>query len=158
MRVSKVAVVRGGAMNILQMCDNEAPATVTPETSVADAITLMLDRRVGAVAVLDSEHRIAGIFTERDVLRKVALSGRDPHDIKIAEMMTRAVEMATPETSASDALLAMVESHYRHLPIVDKDGHLLGMLSIRNLLEARIDDLTHELDAVEQFANDAPGG
>jgi CBS domain-containing protein len=144
-------------MNLLQMCD-EVSATVTPETSVADAIQLMLDRRVGAVAVLDAERRVAGIFTERDVLRKIALSGRDPRGVSVDEVMTRAVELGTPETGAGEALTAMVDSHYRHLPIVDKEGHLLGMLSIRNLLQARIDELTHQLDAMDQYVNDSPGG
>jgi CBS domain-containing protein len=144
-------------MKLLQMCD-ETPASVTPETTVTQAIRIMLDRSVGAVAVLDAEHRVAGIFTERDVLRKVALSGREPRTMMVDEVMTRAVEMATPETTAAEALSAMVDSHFRHLPIVDNDGHLLGMLSIRNLLQARIDDLTHQLDTQEQFANDSPGG
>ena len=60
--------------------------------------------------------------------------------------MTTPVEMATPATTASEALATMVERHYRHLPIVDDDGRLLGMLSIRNLLQAQIDTLTRQLD------------
>src|SRR5438128_10641283 len=107
-------------MKLLQMCD-ETPASVTPETTVTQAIRIMLDRSVGAVAVLDAERRVAGIFTERDVLRKVALSGREPRTMMVDEVMTRAVEMATPETTASEALSAMVDSHFRHLPIVDND-------------------------------------
>jgi len=145
-------------MNLLQMCD-EKPATVKAESSVADAIQLMLTMRVGAVAVVDDESRVAGIFTERDVLRKVALSGRDPKAIKVSELMTTPVELGTLETTAGEALSAMVGSHYRHLPIVDKDGRLLGMLSIRNLLEARVDDLSQELDSMEQYVtNDSQGG
>ncbi len=85
-------------MNLLQLCD-ETPATVKPETSVAQAIQLMLERRVGAVAVVDAERRVAGIFTERDVLRKVALSGRDPNTIKVSELMTTPVELGTLETA-----------------------------------------------------------
>lgn len=60
--------------------------------------------------------------------------------------MTTPVEMATRATTASQALATMVERHYRHLPIVDDDGRLLGMLSIRNLLQAQIDTLTGQLD------------
>ncbi len=145
-------------MNLLQLCD-ETPATVKPETSVAQAIQLMLERRVGAVAVVDAERRVAGIFTERDVLRKVALSGRDPNTIKVSELMTTPVELGTLETTPGEALNAMVGSHYRHLPLVDADGRLLGVLSIRNLLQARIDDLSQQLDSLEQYVtNDAQGG
>ena len=60
--------------------------------------------------------------------------------------MTTPVEMATRATTASEALATMVERHYRHLPIVDDDGRLLGMLSIRNVLQAQIDTLTSQLD------------
>lgn len=144
-------------MNLLHICD-ELPASVTPDVSVAAAIGLMLDRRVGAVAVMDGERRVAGIFTERDVLSKVALSGRKPAEMRVEEVMTRPVSLATLATTPGEALSAMVEGHFRHLPIVDADGRLLGILSIRNLLQARIEELAHELDTTEQYANDSPGG
>jgi CBS domain-containing protein len=132
-------------MNILEMCDSEA-ATVPLEATAEQAIRTMLDQRVGAVAVVDENFRVAGIFTERDVLRRLALKENDPRKIAVREVMTTPVEMATRATSASEALATMVERHYRHLPIVDDDGRLLGMLSIRNVLEARIDTLTYQLD------------
>ena len=145
-------------MSLLELCDAEA-ATVSVEASVADAIRTMLERHVGAVAVVDSDKRVAGIFTERDILRKFALSGRDPEKTLVRELMTGAVELATAETGASEALVTMVERHFRHLPVVDGSGKLLGMLSIRNLLQWRIDDLSRELGALEQYvANDGPGG
>jgi CBS domain-containing protein len=119
----------------------------------------MLDLRVGAVAVLDTEGKVAGIFTERDVLQKLALSGRDPKTVPVRELMTTPVEMASPEMTPGEALAEMVEYHVRHLPIVDAGGKLLGMLSIRNLLQAQVDELAHDLDSVEQYlANDGPGG
>ena len=64
-------------MSILQLCDSDV-AAVRVESNVADAIRMMLDRHVGAVGVVDSEGRVAGIFTERDVLRKLSLTRRDP--------------------------------------------------------------------------------
>lgn len=132
-------------MNILEMCDVEG-ASVPLDATAEQAIRTMLDRRVGAVAVLDENTRIAGIFTERDVLRRVALSGREPGQIPVREVMTTPVEMATLDTTPGEALATMVERHYRHLPIVDDDSRLLGMLSIRNVLQARIDTLTRQLD------------
>jgi CBS domain-containing protein len=92
--------------------------------------------------VLDEGQRVAGIFTERDVLRRLVLGEHDLRKVLVREIMTTTVEMATRATAASQALATMVERHYRHLPIVDEDGRLLGMLSIRNLLQAQIDTLT----------------
>ena len=137
-------------MGILKLCD-EKPATVGVNATVAEAIHVMLDKSVGAVAVLDGERRVAGIFTERDVLRKLALSGLDPN--------TTPVDMATTETTPGQAFEEMMSHHYRHLPIVDKDGRLLGLLSIRHLLQWRLEELGQQLDSMEQYVtNDAPGG
>ena len=145
-------------MSVLELCDPEA-AAVSLQASVADAIRTMLDRHVGAVAVVDNEKRIAGIFTERDVLSKLALSHMDPETTAVRELMTTPVELATAETGSREAFVTMIERHFRHMPIVDNNGKLLGMLSIRNLLEWRIDDLSRELDSLEQYvSNDAPGG
>ncbi|MBZ5548119.1 MAG: CBS domain-containing protein [Acidobacteriia bacterium] len=137
-------------MNLLEMCDTEA-AVVRVETTAEQAIRTMLDRHVGAVAVLDEEQRVAGIFTERDVLRRLSLSQRDPGNTPVREVMTTPVEMATRATTPSEAVATMLERHYRHLPIVDDDGRLLGMLSIRNVLEARIGTLTRQLDEVRSL-------
>jgi CBS domain-containing protein len=137
-------------MNLLEMCDSEA-AFVPLDASSEQAVRMMLDRSVGAVAVVDENKRVAGIFTERDVLRRLSLSQRDPASTPVREVMTTPVEMATLITTPSEALAIMVERHYRHLPIVDDDGRLLGMLSIRNVLQARIDVLTRQLDAARSL-------
>jgi CBS domain-containing protein len=145
-------------MSVLELCDREI-AAVGLEATVAEAIHKMLDHHVGAVAVVDSEHRVAGIFTERDVLRKMSLSRLDPHTTSVRELMTTPVEMATRATAAGEALSIMLERHFRHLPVADDSGRLLGILSIRNLLEWRVEDLSHELDALAQYmTNDGPGG
>jgi CBS domain-containing protein len=145
-------------MNVLQLCDPEA-AAVPVEASVGDAIRKMLDYHVGAVGVVDSEGRVAGIFTERDVLRKLSLSRLDPEVTPVREVMTTPVEMATQVTGPTEAMATMMERHFRHLPVVDNNGKLLGILSIRNLLEWRIDGLTQELESLEHYvSNDGPGG
>ena len=119
----------------------------------------MLDYHVGAVVVVDSEFRVAGMFTERDVLRKMSLTRLDPQTTSIRELMTTPVEMATRGTGPGEALSIMLERHFRHLPIADDNGKLLGILSIRNLLEWRVDDLSRELESLEQYvSNDGPGG
>ncbi len=145
-------------MSVLELCDADV-AAIRVEASAADAIRMMLDRHVGAVGVVDTEGRVAGIFTERDVLRKLALTGRDPEKAPVRDLMTTPVELATLSTLPGEALEIMLERHFRHLPVVDNAGKLLGMLSIRNLLEQRIGDLRQELDSLEQYVtNDGPGG
>jgi CBS domain-containing protein len=132
-------------MSLLQWCD-EGPATVPLEATVEDAVRTMTDKAVGAVAVVDAQGIVAGMFTERDVLAKFALSGRDPKTTPVRELMSPIVEMATEETTPSEALQVMLERHYRHMPIVNEHGKVLGICSIRNILEARVDDLLAQLD------------
>ena len=132
-------------MTLLKWCD-EGPATVPVEASVEQAVQTMIDKGVGAVAVIDEHGVVAGMFTERDVLAKFALSRRDPAATPVRELMSSIVEMATEATTASEALAVMLERHYRHMPIVDDQGKVLGICSIRNILEARIDDLLAQLD------------
>ncbi len=133
-------------MSLLEWCD-EGPATVSVLATVEDAIRMMMDKDVGAVAVIDEQGIVAGMFTERDVLAKFALSGRDAKTTPVRDLMSPMVEMATDETTAAEAFKVMLERHYRHLPVVDDQGRVLGILSIRNILEARIDDLLEELES-----------
>lgn len=145
-------------MSVLELCDREV-AAVGLDSTVADAINKMLDHHVGAVAIVDNEYRVAGMFTERDVLRKMSLTGLDPNTTLVRQLMTTPVEMATRSTGPGEALSTMLERHFRHLPVADDNGKLLGILSIRNLLEWRVEDLRHELDSLEQYvSNDGPGG
>ena len=132
-------------MSLLEWCD-EGPAIVSVLASVQEAVRTMLDKDVGAVAVIDEHGIVAGMFTERDVMAKFALSGRDAATTPVRELMSPMVEMATEETTAAEAFKVMLERHYRHLPVVNERGKVLGILSIRNILEARIDDLLEELD------------
>jgi CBS domain-containing protein len=131
-------------MSLLKWCAKHLN-TVSLEATVADAIHLMIENNAGAVAVVDDQRVVAGMFTERDVLERFALSGRDPKTTPVRELMSPMVEMATDETSPAEALKVMLECHYRHLPIVDDQGRVLGILSLRHILEARIDDLLEQL-------------
>src|SRR5512133_984003 len=144
-------------MSILQFCDEE-PAVVGPDATVAEAVEAMVVRHVGAVAVV-SESRVVGIFTERDVLRKFALSGLAPGTAPVKDFMNTPVETITAETSPGDAFAIMIGHHFRHLPVVDHSGKLLRILSIRNLLEAQVEELKQQLDSLEQYVtNDSLGG
>ncbi len=136
-------------MSLLQIADTH-PTVTSPDATVQEAMQGMLDNGVGAICVLDSERRVAGIFTERDVMRELTEHGLDPHTTPVRKVMTTEVEMATEQTTEAEALAIMLERHYRHLPIIDKDAKLLGMLSIRHVLEARVDELLAQIGAARR--------
>ena len=134
------------------------PATVEPDASVLEAVQVMAEEGVGAVAVVENG-AVKGIFTERDLMLRVVLRDRATHDTKMKDVMTSPVETATEETPAQEALSHMLDRHLRHIPIVRADGQLLGMLSIRNLLEHMVEGLSREIESMDQFLlNDGPGG
>jgi len=141
-------------MSILNLCGRRL-STVPVMATVADAVQLMINNEVGAVAVIDDEGIVAGMFTERDVLEKFALSGRDPRETPVRDLMSPMVEMATEETTPAEALRVMLERHYRHMPVVDERGKVLGILSIRHILEAKIDDLLQQLEATSSRSQTA---
>ncbi len=134
------------------------PATVEPGARVLEAVQVMSEEGVGAVAVVD-QGKLLGVFTERDVMLRVVLRERKPRETKVSECMTSPPLTATEEMTAEDALKFMLEHHIRHLPIVKGDGQLQGMLSLRNLLEHMVEDLSHQLHSLDQYLlNDGPGG
>ncbi len=134
------------------------PATVEPSATVAEAVQVMAEEGVGAVAVVEGGS-LRGIFTERDVMFRVVLPGRRPTDTRMSEVMTTPAETTVDETAYEDALNFMLERHIRHLPVLGADGQLQGMLSIRNLLEHMVEDLQRELHSLDQYlSNDGPGG
>lgn len=115
--------------------------TVRPDASVFEALGLLAEFEVGALVVMDGE-RMAGIVSERDYTRKVALAGRSSKDTRVAEIMTANVFVVSPSTRTRDCMALMREKRIRHLPVVD-GGRVLGMLSIRDLLDDLIAD--HEM-------------
>jgi CBS domain-containing protein len=132
-------------MSILDYCAAN-PASVPLTATAADAIEAMIKRRMGGAAVVDEHGIVAGFFSERDVMTKVALSGRDPRQVPIVEVMTTPVLMATRSTSIAEATAVMINHQKRHLPVVEDDGRLIGILSIRHVLERKVDELTAQID------------
>lgn len=100
--------------------------------TVLQAARFMAQHKIGAVLVLEDEH-ISGMFSERDILQRVVAEGRDPATTKVEEVMTTEVACCTPETSVEEARGAMKNRRIRHLPVVDGDERLLGVVSIGDL-------------------------
>jgi CBS domain-containing protein len=134
------------------------PPTVQPGVSVLDAVATMARDRVGAVAVVEGG-ALRGIFTERDLMLRVVMQGRSPEATLVRDVMTTEVKTVTDGVDPEDAIHVMLDGHLRHLPILGGDGRVLGLLSIRALLEDRMQDLSREVNSLEQYmANDGPGG
>jgi CBS domain-containing protein len=117
--------------------------SVRPDETVGVAIARMLEENMGSVAVCEG-HELRGIFTERDVLR---LAGEGPamNDIRIGDVMTRALVTVSPDDDAIAAARLMGERRIRHLPVV-QDGMLLGMIGIRDVLRSLVELLWRERD------------
>lgn len=107
------------------------PWQLAPEQTVADAIALMRDKKVGCVLVCSSG-RVVGIFTERDLLRRILATGR-PLATPLVECMTPSPVVVDPKDSISTAIHRMINGGYRHLPVVH-DGSPLGILSVKRIV------------------------
>lgn len=113
--------------------------------TVREAARRMKSRRVGAVLVIDADDRLAGIFTERDMVNRVVAESRDPDTTALSEVMTRRPSTIGPDASAIEALRIMNDGGFRHLPIV-KNGRLVGIVSRRDFFgveKARLEDEGH---------------
>lgn len=116
------------AMDILREKGGGVYCT-TPTSKVIDAIHLMNRHKIGALVVM-SEDRVAGIFTERDVLRRVVGEMMNPADVYVGDVMTREVAVCRPDQPLEEIAAIMQQQRIRHLPVVDDAGHLHGLISI----------------------------
>jgi CBS domain-containing protein len=107
--------------------------TLSPDATVDEAIRIMLERDIGAVLIVAADGRLVGIFSERDLLTRVAGQVPDYADRPVSEFMTSAPETVRPTDTLAFALHKMDSGGYRHLPVL-KDGQPLGMLSVRDML------------------------
>jgi len=105
---------------------------VDPTASIGEAAEKMMDGGVGAVVVMEDMVRMVGIITERDILRAVAQRARAA-EARVRQWMTESVNTIDPETTVDDAAKMMFEKNFRHLPVTNKDGRLLGIVSLRRL-------------------------
>ncbi|MFO1390095.1 CBS domain-containing protein [Cellvibrio sp.] len=123
--------------------------TISPDSTVWDAIKLMTDKGVGALLVTES-NKLVGIISERDYMRKVALMGRASQTTQVREIMTPEPFTVSPDQSTEVCMQLMTEKRIRHLPVVDK-GKILAMLSIRDLLENIMEEQKHLIEQLEQY-------
>lgn len=128
---------------------------VGADDDVATIANLLSHHRIGAVLVRDGAGDVLGIVSERDIVRCIAAHGRDAVQLPAARLMTRVLHTITPATRVTDALELMTDRRVRHLPVLREDGGLAGMVSIGDLVKARIDAALHEAEELRHYVETA---
>ena len=133
------------------LAEKSKPLTVVSiDASVQKAMDLMRERDIGAVMVVDGD-KLKGIFTERDCLHRVASIGINPHETKVCDVMTTKVRYATLDMEVSQGLALMTERFLRHLPVLDEQQNILGIVSIGDLVKAKISDQSFIIEQMERY-------
>ena len=124
--------------------------TVTPGTSVAQLSQQLSTRRIGSVLVLDGEGSVAGIVSERDLVRALASHGAKAMELEARQVMTRDVVTCDPDDSIDQVMQTMTSGRFRHLPVV-RHGELLGLVSIGDVVKARLEETKYETEALKAY-------
>ena len=127
------------------------PVTVPATATVADAIRAMNDHKVGSVIVPNADGSPAGIFTERDVLTLCAEGRTDFAKMSIRPCMTCDITTGKPAETVSEVLVIMTARHFRHMPVVDDDGKMIGVVSIGDLVKAKLEETAQEAQALREY-------
>jgi CBS domain-containing protein len=123
--------------------------SVTPQTSVFDALKLMAEKNVGALLVMEGD-KLRGIISERDYARKVILLGKSSHDLPVSEIMSDKVICVGPQQTVDECMSLMSGKRFRHLPVVE-GGKVIGMLSIGDLVKEVIADQQKTIQQLESY-------
>ena len=129
--------------------------SVSPEATVFDAISMMADKNVGALLVIQNG-KLVGIISERDYTRKVALMGRASKQTAVKEILSGQVIKATPAHSIEDCMRLMTEHRIRHLPVLEGDN-ILGIISIGDLVNWIISSQTATIQQLQAYISGYPG-
>jgi CBS domain-containing protein len=127
-----------------------APLSVSPDDSVFSALQLMAKHDIGAVLAMH-DGQLAGIFSERDYARKIILLGKSSKETMVREIMTEKVLYALPTQTTDEAMALMTEKHIRHLPILDSNKQVIGMVSIGDLVKETISQQAFLIKQLEQY-------
>jgi CBS domain-containing protein len=125
-------------------------STVDPTQRVTEVTRLLTERRIGAVLVIDEADQMLGIVSERDIVRCLAANGASTLEMTAGQLMTRAVQIAHPDTTVAEAMQMMTTGRFRHLPVVDHDT-LVGLISIGDVVKARIVEQETAVDSLTAY-------
>ena len=125
-------------------------ASIAPEQSVLRALEIMAEKDVGALLVLDGQ-QLVGVFSERDYARKVILQGKASRHTKVSEVMSGKVFYVTQESTIEECMVLMTEKHIRHLPILNAEQGVLGVVSIGDVVKEMVSQQKFIIDQMERY-------
>ena len=123
---------------------------IRTNSKIAEAANAMTQNRIGALLVEDESGTIAGILSERDIVRGMGPHGADLHDVEVSELMTRDLIRCSSQDTVNEAMAMMTDRRIRHLPVFD-DDELVGFISIGDLVKCRIMEVQGEAEALRQY-------
>ena len=123
-------------------------------TSVAEAVKLLADRRIGALVVVGAEQSVVGIISERDIVRALAARGAAALDLPLTEVMTRKVATCIPSDTITSIMGRMTDGKFRHVPVVEQ-GRLTGIVSIGDVVKKRLEEMEHEQATLRDYIQSA---
>lgn len=129
--------------------------TISPDASVADLLKLLNEYRIGSVVVVDGG-RIVGIVSERDIVTRLAEAEDDIRSLPVQQLMESDVRVCSLDDDTAELAAVMTEYRVRHLPVVDEDGRLLAIVSIGDVVKARLDTLTDERNHLINYVQQEP--
>jgi CBS domain-containing protein len=127
-----------------------AVTSVAPGMTIAEVAQVLASKRIGAVLVMDSADQVLGILSERDIVANLAEHGADTLKMTAAQLMTSEVQTATSRTTVDEAMAMMTAGRFRHMPVVE-GGRLTGLVSIGDVVKAKITDAEHEVDSLRAY-------
>ncbi len=138
--------------NVRQLVEEKGKRiiSVAPGGSVLDALKLMAEHDIGAVLVVEGG-TLVGIFSERDYARKVILHGKASKDTAVREIMTEKVYYVSPSQTVEESMALMTEKHIRHLPVLDTDKKVIGIVSIGDLVKEIISEQESIIKHLEAY-------
>jgi CBS domain-containing protein len=127
-----------------------AVVTIKPQSSLADAATMLSTRKIGAVVVSDDGKTLAGILSERDIIRALAKQGASALEAKVSAYMTADVVTCSRDADMDHLMQVMTRGKFRHVPVLD-DGQLIGIVSIGDVVKRRLADIEAEHQALREY-------
>ncbi len=134
---------------------NTAVVLVHPNDTVISAVENMIESNVGSIVVLDSDKKLVGIFTERDLLRRVVGQARDPKTTAISDVMSDRVFVVDQSATRQEVRTLMEKEHIRHVPVVSGDT-VIGVISLRDVLRSDNADKEFEIDQLRGYVSEKP--
>jgi CBS domain-containing protein len=128
--------------------------TIEPAAPLSAAVKILSERRIGALVVTGADRRFVGIISERDIVRALGARGAQVLDAPVSEVMTRKVVTCSERDTTAELMEEMTAGKFRHLPVIDQ-GRLIGIISIGDVVKARLEEMQHDTEALQDYIRTA---